>query len=273
MHTFVDHHLAARLEALVAQGLRQFASTTLELWPESGAAQLEVAGGVAVYVMPGSPLNSAGGLGFAGEVGHDEIAAVEEFYEQRGERPVINLCPLAHPSLTAVLGERGWSVVVFENVLVREIAVGEALPEPDPHVEITLAETDDERERWALMVANGFSAPDDPTTAELRLGRTAAARADSRLLLASLEGEPAGTGELEVFGDVGWLSADTTLPPFRGRGVQRSLQRARLALARDAGCTLAVTEAVPGSGSQRNMERLGFRVAYTRADVAAPRRG
>jgi hypothetical protein len=36
---------------------------------------------------------------------------------------------------------------------------------------------------------------------------------------------------------------------------------------RDAGCALAVTESVPGSPSQRNMERVGFQVAYTRVDA------
>ena len=37
-----------------------------------------------------------------------------------------------------------------------------------------------------------------------------------------------------------------------------------------AGCDLAVTESAPGSASQRNMERLGFRIAYTRVDLVAP---
>jgi hypothetical protein len=48
------------------------------------------------------------------------------------------------------------------------------------------------------------------------------------------------------------------------------LQRARLAAAREAGCTLAVTESMPGSASQRNMERLGFSLVYTRVEVLAP---
>ncbi len=273
MHAFADQQLAERLEAIVAVSLRSFAETTRRLWPETDAECLEVAGGVAAYVVPGSPLNSAGGLGFAGEVGHDDIERLEHFYEERGERPVINLCPLAHASLPRVLGERGWTIVSFENVLVRDLPRDEELPQPDPHVGIELAETPEERERWALMVANGFAAPDDPTPAELRLGRAAAAREEARLLTAMLDGQPSGTGELEIWDDIAWLSADTTLPQFRGRGVQRSLQRARLALGRDAGCTLAVTESVPGSGSQRNMERLGFRVVYTRCDVTAPKRG
>jgi hypothetical protein len=37
-----------------------------------------------------------------------------------------------------------------------------------------------------------------------------------------------------------------------------------------AGCEFAVSESHPGSTSQRNMERLGFRVVYTRVDLLAP---
>ena len=117
------------------------------------------------------------------------------------------------------------------------------------------------------MAARGFSAPDEPTEAELRLATAATHRDGASFLFGLVDGVHAGTGQLEIADDIGWLSGDTTLPQFRRRGVQGALQRARLELARDAGCTLAVTESVPGSASQRNMERLGFRVAYTRVDA------
>ena len=44
-----------------------------------------------------------------------------------------------------------------------------------------------------------------------------------------------------------------------------ALHHARLALARRSGCDLAAQGAQPGSTSQRNAERRGFRVIYTRA--------
>lgn len=59
------------------------------------------------------------------------------------------------------------------------------------------------------------------------------------------------------------MFGDATLPEWRGRGVQTALLKARLERALHAGCDLAAAGASPGSGSQRNMERLGFRVAYT----------
>jgi GNAT superfamily N-acetyltransferase len=123
---------------------------------------------------------------------------------------------------------------------------------------------------WALMAARGFSAPDDPTPADLRLAKAATRREDARFYFGLIDGECAGTGQIEIDGELAWLSADTTLPAFRRRGVQSTLQRFRLEVAIAAGCSLAVTESVPGSPSQRNMERLGFRVAYTRADARYP---
>ena len=59
------------------------------------------------------------------------------------------------------------------------------------------------------------------------------------------------------------LTSDATLPSFRGRGIQSALLRARIWIAGASDCVLAVIEAEPGSSSQRNMERLGFRVAWT----------
>jgi hypothetical protein len=50
--------------------------------------------------------------------------------------------------------------------------------------------------------------------------------------------------------------------------VQTALIRARLAFAAAAGCDLAAVNTVPGSVSQRNAERQGFRVVYTRALLA-----
>src|SRR5215472_7818470 len=58
-----------------------------------------------------------------------------------------------------------------------------------------------------------------------------------------------------------------TLPEFRGRGLQRAFLEARLLAAQQAGCDLAVTLTMPGTTSQRNAERAGFRTAYTKVVV------
>ena len=47
-------------------------------------------------------------------------------------------------------------------------------------------------------------------------------------------------------------------------GAQAALLDTRLAYAASVGCELAMMGALPGSASQRNGERQGFRIAYTR---------
>ena len=58
-----------------------------------------------------------------------------------------------------------------------------------------------------------------------------------------------------------------TLAEFRGRGLQTALLRARMAAAAAAGCGYAVVVTQGGSASQRNCERLGFRLAYSKVTV------
>jgi GNAT superfamily N-acetyltransferase len=52
--------------------------------------------------------------------------------------------------------------------------------------------------------------------------------------------------------------------------VQRALLEARIEWARAQGCDLAVSMAQPGSASHRNIERFGFRIAYTRTKLIRP---
>ena len=72
----------------------------------------------------------------------------------------------------------------------------------------------------------------------------------------------AGSGGMALIetkkGGVAHLYIDSTLPEYRGRGVQAALLRARLGDARKAGFDLASVGARPGNGSCRNIERAGI---------------
>lgn len=265
-----DRTLAARLETLCATEMRRFVRTALSVDPACGATTAEVGGGVAAFVGPGLPVNMALGLGMSQPVTVSDIEALERFFAERGARPLAGVCPLSHPSLAESMAARGWVLDGFEHVLVRPLDTTEGFAPPPTGIEIRPAVSEEERSLWALIAATGFSDPLDPLPEQLALGRIVVARPGARLFIAWVGGRAAGTGELYVEDDVAWLSGDTTLAQFRGRGVQQALQRHRLAQGAAEGCDIAVTEAAPGSGSQRNMERAGFRVAYTRADMTAP---
>ncbi|HSK48525.1 MAG TPA: GNAT family N-acetyltransferase [Coriobacteriia bacterium] len=269
MQLFADAALSARLEALAASEMRRFVQTARALDAHSDATALEVAGGVAAYLGAGSPVNQAVGLGMCGRVSAEEAHALEAFYASRAQRGLAMVSPLADPSLLSVLAARGWTADSFENVLVREYLDAERFSGPEG-VEVVEVVDDEMKAVWVQVAAIAFSAPLEPQPAQLELGRIVAARPHTCLLLALVDGRPAGTGELFIEDGVAWLSADATLPQFRRRGVQQAMQARRLQLGADAACEFAVSEALPGSGSQRNMERVGFRVAYTRVDVVAP---
>ena len=69
-------------------------------------------------------------------------------------------------------------------------------------------------------------------------------------------------GPVALHDGVATLSGTGVREAFRGRGLQAALIHARLAWAAAQGCTLAATSTLPATPSQRNMERLGFRIAY-----------
>jgi GNAT superfamily N-acetyltransferase len=81
---------------------------------------------------------------------------------------------------------------------------------------------------------------------------------------------PVAAGAVYIDGETAWLGFGATLEAARGRGGQSAIFAARLRDARDAGCTLAVTETGeetpddPVNHSFRNMLRLGFNLAYAR---------
>ena len=143
-------------------------------------------------------------------------------------------------------------------------------PRPAPAVVARVARDAEDRARWAAVSSGAFMAPEPPPAEVVRLADAMAARDDVTLLLGTVEGVDAGTGALWIDDGIGWLLGDATLAEHRGRGVQSALLAERTRLAAEAGCELAVTEARPGSTSQRNMERLGFRVVYTRAEMISP---
>ncbi len=83
-------------------------------------------------------------------------------------------------------------------------------------------------------------------------------------LFVSYDGEtPAGAGSLFVSGDKAWIEWGATNPEFRRRGSQAAIMSARIAKARELGCTHIFTEtgeAVEGDPqhSYRNILKHGF---------------
>jgi GNAT superfamily N-acetyltransferase len=82
--------------------------------------------------------------------------------------------------------------------------------------------------------------------------------------VAEQEGQSVATASLCLHEGVALLAGASTVPAARRQGAQSALLQARLRFAGEQGAELAMMVAQPGSGSQRNAERQGFRLVYTR---------
>jgi len=258
----LDLALARQIELAEGEAAVACAKMRKALQTDRDIAVESIAGGYAVYCGANSPVTQAVGLGLNGPVAREEFDRLEEFYFSRNETVRVETCPLADATLLEHYKERGYHVSEFSNVMVRGIASDERWKELDG-VEVRKA-APGEMELWTLTVAQGF-AEHFPVTAEiLSVMKMFALGKNSECYLALIDGRVAGGATLALRGNVAGLFGASTLPDFRKRGVQTALLQARLQRAAEAGCEMAVSLAQPGSVSQRNIMRQGFRVLYTR---------
>lgn len=257
---FVDLELARRLELAetilpdCSEALRRFS-------PDGPFERLEMAGGTAFFGGRDYPANQMVGMGLYGEVSAEHLNAVEDFFRSRGVPSTIVLSPLAHESLRNLLGERGYGIAEFNSVLICRIRAEEPFVPPPGIVVERVSEST--IQRWMRVIAEGFA--QDIKVAEDVFGGFAALPG-ALAFLARIEGKVVGGcgGRIIPEARIAALFGTATLPEYRGRGVQSALIARRLHEAAVGGCEYAVVSTQPGSGSQRNMERRGFRVAYTK---------
>ncbi len=67
-----------------------------------------------------------------------------------------------------------------------------------------------------------------------------------------------------LHGEVCDLGVTSTIPAYRGKGLQKQLLLTRLNFAKKNGLVLATVTTEPGTISDLNIQKSGFRCAYTR---------
>jgi len=241
----------------------------------------EIGGTSAVFAGPGQPINKLAGLGFAGPIDADALAAVEREYDARAAELRVELATLADPAVGILLTRRGYELVGYENVLGlpldADLVNGLALAcEADVARGVVVsAGTEGEVRAWIETVAEGFSQPDQfdgppPTESFERDAIVEAFTASSGaegvvLYFARRDGAMAGGGASRISNRLVQLAGASTLPEHRRRGVQSALLRARLLDAARQDCDLAIVTTEPASKSQQNVQRAGFVLLYPRA--------
>jgi GNAT superfamily N-acetyltransferase len=261
---FSDLSLSRRLERTEARSNASFVEARARAFPEIGAEWIDVCGAYAMFDGNESPLTQTFGLGLFDPVSASDLERIERFFQERGAPVFHEVSPLADPAIFPLLNERGYQPCEFTTVLYRSIERGTTFTElRNDKIQVRLT-TPAEVELWAQTSSRGWS--EFPELAEfmLRFGKVVAQRTDGLAFIAELAGKPIATGAMSIYDDVALLAGASTIPEGRKQGAQLALLDSRLRYAAEHGCTIATMGALPGSASQRNAERQGFRIAYTR---------
>ncbi|HME12648.1 MAG TPA: GNAT family N-acetyltransferase [Candidatus Acidoferrum sp.] len=258
--------LARRIEIAEARAAMETADLLDRERAGSAAAVEHIAGGAAIYCGPNSPVTQAVGLGLAGPVSDEDMDRLENFYRTRSEAVRVETCPLADRSLVEQFHKRGYHVTEFSNVFAAPLQDPEQLifhQELPPGASIELVSTE-QLDLWTLTVAEGFAEHFPVTREILDVMKLFGQGPHTECYLVLMEGKPVGGATLAMRDGVAGLFGASTLPAYRNRGLQTALLQFRLERARAAGCDLAVSLALPGSASERNIARQGLQTLYTR---------
>ncbi|CAL5874232.1 uncharacterized protein PFLUO_LOCUS8520 [Penicillium psychrofluorescens] len=273
---WISSAVAEESEHVEATHLCRQADVCRQLFPQFDILTEHAAkAGTVIRTMPEfqGKMNRVVGFGTTGPVDEADVRELESTYAAIGLHPEIHLGPGAHPSALPCLRAAGYTSQGVLNTYVyslknHEIPVARQGATAAGSV-IEQVSAQDSSERFIQASIAGFE--DGGRSAHLLrvLAQIATLRADTRLFLATIDGEIAGSAALAVVdtptGSVGHLYLDSTLPCYRGRGVQAGLIQARLAAAQRLRLSLVTTITRPGTGSARNSERAGLQLAYTTA--------
>jgi len=259
---FADLGLARRLEAAEGHACAQFAEARKRLIPKSGSTWIRCAGTTVVFDGVGAPTTQTFGLGLFEDVTHAALNEMEAFFKSHETSVVHEVCPLVGVEALATLCKRGYRPIEVSNVMYR--AVERPTLETASNVRVRVIRAD-EADLWSGVSARGWTHGHPELEGFVRdMGALCAARQGSPCFLAEVDGQDGAAGVLIVHEGVALFGGSSTVPEQRRRGLQGALLGERMRYAADAGCDLAMMVAEAGSGSQKNAERKGFRVGYTR---------
>jgi hypothetical protein len=250
-----DLHLIEPIEIAMGHNLQDFVSTLQHVAPRAGAEWIDVAGGVAAFTGVGSPLTTVKGA--HAPLGPRDLDEIESFFGDHREATVtIELAPWLDDETRQLLHTRGYREAGREDVVATTSGTS---PPGGTHRVAHLPLHD-----WPDLVRRTSELPDEPAlrdlaeaAAHLRNAQLYGVRSDDRWIACA---QSVAYGDFVIFG------CDGTLPTSRHRGAQTALIHGRLDALPPGKHVTAEVE--PGSGSERNYRRAGFRIAYTRTTYA-----
>jgi GNAT superfamily N-acetyltransferase len=265
---FVDRALARRFESAEEMPQVHHAYADQKLRPEIGAAVEPIAGGHMIFAGLGSPIGRAVGMGFSAPVTEADFDQLENFYYSRKAPSQVDYCPLTDISLLEIARKRSYTIGELNNVLARKLDPAETFPPVPDGFTIRPAKPAEALVFSAILRQCFFPDGGEPAGFDEMLAPMFGFPGVMPFLAES-EGEIVATSAgLVIAGQkIVALFGAGTRKLYRGRGLQTAMLQKRLSVAAHAGCEYAVIVTQGGTTSQRNAERLGFRVAYSKATL------
>lgn len=193
----------------------------------------------------------------------EEWAGFEGFCAAHGLPCLLRVQSVSLPLLLPALTARGYRLEYLLHTYMQELRGGEWPRVPSG---IEVQETVD-REGWARVAAAGFG-PGTKETMQL------VSRLAGRLFWARRAGmkEWAASAAYTVSGEVATFHGTATRPQERGQGLQTALLTARLRVVQAEGAARWASVYVePGGGSERNVQRSGFRLVGAQLAFTRPK--
>ena len=211
--------------------------------------------GYATFAGDGSPTTQVYGIGHRDSV--TDLTEVDEFYNGRTSNWELIVTPFTSSEVLKQASELGYVADHFETVLAQ---IGDPKPLESPS-DITIEEITGDLELWSRVSEAGWMGFDEPVKEVSEIGKLIAAY-PSRRFLGFIDGQAAATASLVALDGKFMFAGASTMPKFRGRGLQTALTHHRLAVAGKG--SLVQVVALPGSQSHRNLQRIGFEPLYSK---------
>jgi hypothetical protein len=270
---FADAALAKRLETAEGHGNAAFVDEQARREPYSGAIRTTVAGTLAMFAGVGSPITQTFCLGIHERPTERDMDVLERFFTSRGSPVLHEVSPHAGVEVLAMLAGRGYKPIELSNVLYQELAgatratgaagATRAQGAADATSPLRVRQIEKhEAAAYGAISVRGWS--EMPEVIPFIHGFAQSSVAVATCFVAELDGEAIANAAMFMHGGVALLAGASTVPEGRRQGAQQALLYARLHAAAEHGCDLALVVTAAGSASQRNSERNGFKVAYTR---------
>jgi len=264
---FVDKALARRLEAAEEIPQVRYAEIYQQSRPEVGAAVEAICGGHMIFAGLNSPIGRTVGMGFDGSATAAELVRMEQFYWSHKAPSQIDVCPYTDSLLMELLKGRGYTLSEINNVLFRRLNETFERSATDGFT-VRAARTDEIGKMAEIIVRSFFPEGDAPKHFASLIAPIYQVQG-ALSFVAEYDGEVVACGSGLVIAEHGIaaLFGAATLPEYRARGMQTALHYARLNAAAQKGCEFAVVVTQGGTTSQRNAQRIGFQVGYSKATL------